>query len=126
MKSLKTVSQKRTSNYLKSAGVSERKIPKKIIPSKKRDTGICEICEDAPTCIYKRDLENPILNCAEFKAILPEKSICSVKSTSVKKNGYADNTDDTEYRGLCVNCEHRKICIYPKPEGGVWSCEEYE
>lgn len=28
-------------------------------------------------------------------------------------------------RGLCVNCDHRYYCTYPKPPGGVWSCDEY-
>jgi len=27
--------------------------------------------------------------------------------------------------GLCKNCEKRKTCTIPKPEGGVWRCEEY-
>ncbi len=31
-----------------------------------------------------------------------------------------------KYAGLCVNCEHRRTCTYPKPEGGVWHCEDYE
>ncbi|MHC4942009.1 MAG: hypothetical protein ACYTG7_03225 [Planctomycetota bacterium] len=30
------------------------------------------------------------------------------------------------FKGLCMNCAHREICLYPKPEGGVWHCEEYE
>jgi hypothetical protein len=29
------------------------------------------------------------------------------------------------YKGLCVNCANRETCLYPKPEGGVWHCEEY-
>jgi hypothetical protein len=32
---------------------------------------------------------------------------------------------ETELRGLCINCANRKRCLYPKPEGGVWHCEEY-
>lgn len=28
-------------------------------------------------------------------------------------------------QGLCVNCDHRDYCSYPKPAGGVWSCGEY-
>jgi hypothetical protein len=26
---------------------------------------------------------------------------------------------------LCSNCEDRHVCIYPKPVGGVWHCDEY-
>jgi hypothetical protein len=131
MKSIKTITRERTSDSLRSVRVGERKIPKKVISNKRIDTGICEICENAPTCIYKRDLKHPILNCEEFKAALPERSIYSAQRALIneinnKNNGYAGSTEDTEYKGLCANCEHRKLCIYPKPEGGVWSCEEYE
>ena len=28
-------------------------------------------------------------------------------------------------RGLCVNCDLRRDCTYPKPPGGVWNCDEY-
>jgi hypothetical protein len=27
--------------------------------------------------------------------------------------------------GLCPTCDFRSTCMYPKPEGGVWHCEEY-
>lgn len=30
------------------------------------------------------------------------------------------------YRGLCVNCDVRETCTLPRPEGGVWYCEEYQ
>jgi hypothetical protein len=30
-----------------------------------------------------------------------------------------------ELQGLCVNCERRYDCTYPKPPGGVRSCDEY-
>jgi hypothetical protein len=32
---------------------------------------------------------------------------------------------EEELRGLCINCANRKHCLYRKPEGGVWHCEEY-
>jgi hypothetical protein len=28
-------------------------------------------------------------------------------------------------RGLCVSCDLRFGCTYPKPPGGVWNCDEY-
>jgi len=31
----------------------------------------------------------------------------------------------SKYSGLCMNCEHRRTCTYPKPEGGIWHCEDY-
>jgi hypothetical protein len=33
--------------------------------------------------------------------------------------------NEKEFRGLCVNCANRSICLFPKSEGGVWHCEEY-
>lgn len=28
--------------------------------------------------------------------------------------------------GLCSNCDHYPVCSYPKPEAGVWHCEDYQ
>lgn len=28
--------------------------------------------------------------------------------------------------GLCASCIHAATCTFPRPTGGVWSCEEYE
>lgn len=33
--------------------------------------------------------------------------------------------DAGDCKGLCVNCANRQTCLFPKPEGGVWHCEEY-
>jgi hypothetical protein len=30
------------------------------------------------------------------------------------------------FLGLCRNCENRRTCAFPKPEGGIWHCEEYQ
>jgi len=30
------------------------------------------------------------------------------------------------FKGLCINCDHRFTCTLPRPESGVWYCEEYE
>jgi len=34
--------------------------------------------------------------------------------------------DSSKYKGLCKNCRKRDSCRLPKPEGGVWRCEDYE
>jgi len=33
--------------------------------------------------------------------------------------------DPGAYMGLCKSCANRETCTFPKPEGGVWHCEEY-
>lgn len=45
------------------------------------------------------------------------------QDSRTSRNG---ETDDRRFKGLCVNCAYRETCLYPKPEGGVWHCEEYE
>ncbi|MCC7292099.1 MAG: hypothetical protein IT449_08580 [Phycisphaerales bacterium] len=30
------------------------------------------------------------------------------------------------FAGLCLTCEKRLTCTFPKPEGGVLHCEEFE
>lgn len=38
-----------------------------------------------------------------------------------------DPEKDTRlFKGLCMNCAHRDTCLLPRPESGVWHCEEYE
>ena len=41
-----------------------------------------------------------------------------VKSTDKKP-------DVDKHRELCTICEDKNVCVFPKPEGGVWHCEEY-
>ena len=33
--------------------------------------------------------------------------------------------DDRQYKGLCVNCDHRETCPKADLEGGFWDCEDY-
>jgi hypothetical protein len=42
------------------------------------------------------------------------------------ENGKEDRDDTPRFMGLCSICEIREACRFPKPEGGVWHCEEYE
>jgi hypothetical protein len=44
---------------------------------------------------------------------------------STSRSG-AQETDSGKLKGLCRNCKKQKICKLPKPDGGVWRCEDYE
>jgi hypothetical protein len=44
---------------------------------------------------------------------------------SRKKPG-AEEENSAEQKGLCRNCKKEKTCKLPRPEGGVWRCEDYE
>mgnify|MGYP001144628595 CR=1 FL=1 len=37
-----------------------------------------------------------------------------------------DSVSDEEPKGLCSTCRMRDVCVYPKPAGGVWHCEEFQ
>jgi hypothetical protein len=37
-----------------------------------------------------------------------------------------EEVDPGKYKGLCKNCKKQDTCTLPKPEGGVWRCEDYE
>lgn len=95
-----------------------------IIYRREEYSGICAICKYAPTCIYPKDPERPVLLCEVFEAYTPRTIRRNGSLTTVAQ--IAEKNDSLQYVGLCANCEKRETCIYPKPEGGVWRCEEYE
>jgi hypothetical protein len=43
-----------------------------------------------------------------------------------KRKPGAEEESSTEQKGLCRNCKKETTCKLPKPEGGVWRCEDYE
>ena len=100
-------------------------------PKKKsrQSEGLCATCIHASTCVYNRNSIEPRFFCEEFEAN-PTPSVNPVLGTTVKP--LVEQSKDTssrkkqaKYEGLCVNCAHRESCTFPKPEGGVWHCEEY-
>ncbi len=80
---------------------------------------LCAACKYDPTCIYQIDSEGPILECAQFELGAGE------SQTEVPLGSPRDDKSSDRFAGLCVSCENRDTCIYPKPEGGVWRCEGY-
>jgi hypothetical protein len=88
--------------------------------------GVCSACIHELVCAHPRDLERPPLQCAEFEIGYRP----SDKLEVAGPDGAADAPLNSPARpgslkGLCVNCDERETCSYPKPEGGVWRCEEY-
>jgi hypothetical protein len=73
----------------------------------------------------------PISKSSEWKLLYaPHRS----NSTGKKRANLKDSTtraspreeDPDPYKGLCKNCKKQKTCKLPKPEGGVWRCEDYQ
>jgi len=88
--------------------------------------GLCSTCKNAPDCTFPRDPHKPVLHCEEFDTGEPSPMKTTRKDRSPPTQLYAaKDTGSTKFMGLCSNCEDRETCIFPKPEGGIWHCEEY-
>lgn len=92
--------------------------------TRSRYGGLCSTCKNSLECTYPRDPKRPVLQCEEFEGVtkVSEKP-SKTKITLVKE---AKFNAEEELKGLCKLCEKRLTCTFPKPEGGVWHCEEYE
>ncbi len=90
-------------------------------------SGLCRDCLNAPECTFPRDPNRPVWQCEEFTGIEcgPEKISCEGPLPRGKAP-ILEGKETGEWIGLCKNCDHRKACAFPKPEGGVWHCDEYK
>jgi hypothetical protein len=88
--------------------------------------GVCLACKFDPDCIYEAASGRVILQCEQFEMGFRESP---VQAPSIPESSFSARSrhakESSAYPGLCSNCDNRETCIYPKPEGGVWRCEEY-
>lgn len=92
--------------------------------------GLCSTCNNSSFCVYRARRGFDALFCDMFDI----RSASSVRgdgyrsaetATTDARAGDEESVTAT-YAGLCVNCENRENCLMPKPETGVWHCEEYK
>lgn len=92
--------------------------------------GICAACQHDPDCTYDRNFDHPPLQCEQFEMGFRKPEIVSPRAISELERmvGIHSPQESASIRvlGLCANCEHQETCTYPKPQGGVWRCEEYQ
>jgi len=95
----------------------------------KKEEGICSNCKFFSEC---RHAAEGIQFCEEYELAVPSQDSAEIKvvpggAVSMKPNPQ-NNPDRSskKFLGLCANCLHRDTCGFPKPESGVWHCEEYE
>jgi hypothetical protein len=98
------------------------------IPKIEEYGGLCTNCNHSSTCSLRRQTDHPVWQCEEFDDYTPPmksvpKSFPRKKHTATKST--AETKNPREYLGLCSNCGNLATCQFPKPEGGVWHCEEY-
>ena len=87
---------------------------------------LCCTCKHASTCTLPRDPQRPSFYCEEFE----------IESIPAKRKAGEDKPQPTasfvtaeesgSLIGLCRDCENHQTCAFPRPEGGVWHCEEYQ
>ena len=99
-------------------------LPKNEIPKEETAlSGLCVNCIKLNECSYYRRNSKPVIFCEEYECAqeIINQAIASPQNDSeVEENMIAGRV-----KGLCINCERRDTCSFPKPEGGVWHCEEY-
>jgi len=98
--------------------------------------GLCSTCKNASTCTYPRDPNRPISSCCEeegYEECEGSVSIALLRAGSIfphppesTARSPATERDSRAEKGLCSNCAKRETCTFPRPDGGVWRCEEYE
>lgn len=91
--------------------------------------GLCVNCQHSDSCIYLKNTNRPVLQCEEFEiaeALPARTTVNNILTTSTprSKTGLEDKIS-TNFKGLCKNCDNRLTCTLPRPESGVWHCEEY-
>ena len=93
--------------------------------------GLCGTCKNASTCTYPRDPQRPVFDCCEHEGHEECEGSVSLALLGAGRifsrgtDSEARDTDSAAFKGLCRNCQNRDTCTFPKPEGGVWHCEEY-
>ena len=89
--------------------------------------GLCSTCRHAPNCTYRGDVQRPAFYCEEFEInIAPARKTSKGGASHSTTPSIAVDEDSSELIGLCSDCESRQSCVFPKPEGGIWHCEEYK
>jgi hypothetical protein len=67
----------------------------------------------------------PNFYCEQFEIDTPVPVITVEKEQPFVAGPAGARKDSGRLTGLCIDCEGRKNCSFPKSEGGVWHCEEY-
>jgi hypothetical protein len=94
------------------------------VPDAEAYKGLCEACAIAPQCTFPRDPVKKVVHCEEFVGIVkPDIRLAPPAARAWPRPAPAPPR--AGLRGLCADCALRETCTYPKPESGVWRCEEY-
>lgn len=109
------------SSHAKKVKKPSVKAPREKAP--KAVSGLCVNCALRDTCTFPGRASGPVFHCEEYRC---EGAGCAEPSPARPSSAEAGQPcEATDFKGLCVNCENRFDCTFPKPPGGVWHCQEY-
>ncbi len=91
-----------------------------------QNLGICSTCNYVDICFHRQRHNDPVWYCNEFDNYGKTNEDFKARSTSLHSRYEKPQEDTLIFKGLCSNCEKRQFCNFPKPESGVWHCNEYE
>lgn len=86
--------------------------------------GLCRSCAHELKCAYLTSAPASVLFCEAFAGPTPV-ALRRAVARSSREESLADS-HIARFAGLCRTCTNRDSCTFPKPEGGVFNCEEYE
>ena len=81
---------------------------------------LCSTCEHVRTCGGRSTPAKPIFSCERYVECV---SACLRNGLQAARQ---HGGDSGRLDGLCAGCEMRETCKFPRPEGGVWHCTEFE
>lgn len=84
--------------------------------------GLCRACAHAATCTHARIPDVPVVSCDDAEPLW----IDVPPATGVATRPTMAPPPRAAVKGLCATCARFADCTYPKPEIGVWRCEEFE
>lgn len=87
-------------------------------------TGLCSTCRHRAECTLRRPGDSPKLECEEHD-VYDHAPTNWVRLAAGYEAAPVHVPPTNGLLGLCADCAHRDACTLPKPEGGVWRCEEY-
>jgi hypothetical protein len=83
--------------------------------------GLCRTCSFQVDCTFPRIDGRSVTECLEFSGIQP---VDPPRPARPRVAAAGEGRGGAPV-GLCSTCDRRHDCTFPKPESGVWFCEEY-
>ena len=87
---------------------------------------LCSTCKHGSTCTFPRDPQRPSFYCEEFEIESVPAKRKAEEDKPQRAASFVTAEESSSLIGLCRDCENRRTCVFPKPEGGIWHCEEYQ